>query len=94
MLSISFPLPSLLSLYIEQLPRHAEYKQADPNEKANVKSRCTQLIPLAEEVKSRIKARYEREYEAYLEEKVYNSYWHLYYLFIYYWPLFDAESIR
>ena len=59
------------SLYIEQLPKHPEYRTANPDDKARVKTNCTKLIPLAEEIKSRIKARYEREYEVYLAEKVF-----------------------
>lgn len=66
----NFSLLNSNSLYIEQLPKHADYKQADPNEKAITKNNCTKIIPLAEEVKSRIKARFQKEYDAYLKEKV------------------------
>ena len=62
------------SLYFEQLPKHTEYKNADVIEKSNVRNNCAKIIQIAEEVKSKIKARYQREYDEYLEKKVSSSF--------------------
>lgn len=58
------------SLYFEQLPNHSEYKQADITEKTNVRNNLTKIVQIAEEVKSKIKTRYQREYDIYLQQKV------------------------
>ncbi|KAJ6217159.1 hypothetical protein RDWZM_008316 [Blomia tropicalis] len=58
-----------MKLYIEKLPKHHEYKQADPIEKTSIKNTCTKIFPLAEEVKLKIKANYEQEYQTYLNQK-------------------------
>lgn len=58
------------SLYFEQLPKHSQYKTADATEKSYVRNNCAKIIQIAEEIKSKILARYQREYDAYLERKV------------------------
>lgn len=51
------------SLFIEKLVRHPEWNKADKEEKELVKKECNNILDLAENLKTQIKQKYEKEYE-------------------------------
>ncbi|XP_046378924.1 STAM-binding protein-like A [Haliotis rufescens] len=56
-----------ITLFIEKLPRHPDYKSAPHTELAELKRKLKHVFPLAEEIKSKLKTRYtaqERERQA------------------------------
>lgn len=55
---------------MEKIPQHPEYKTSDPNEKALTKTNCKQLFPIAEQLKSQLKEKYQKEYDLYVDQKV------------------------
>ena len=52
-----------MTLFLEKLVHHPEYKSADPAEKTQVRSECNRVFDLAENLKNRIKEKYAKEYD-------------------------------
>lgn len=57
-------------LYLEKLPKHVEYKKAEPTDVEACKKKCAQVIKLAEELKKKLQNKYRLQYEEYLKKKV------------------------
>ncbi|XP_022237832.1 STAM-binding protein-like [Limulus polyphemus] len=58
-----------ITLFVEKLPKHPDYKHASAAEKANTKQKLKQIFPVAEQLKSSLLEAYNKEYEQWLEEK-------------------------
>ncbi|MBN3316469.1 STBPA protein, partial [Atractosteus spatula] len=59
-----------ITLFIEKLPRHRDYKTANiPEKKETMKKLKEIAFPQAEELKKELLKKYEKEYEEYLERK-------------------------
>lgn len=52
------------------MPEHPEYRDADPVEKALVRTECKRILPITEELKARIRLRYQQEYQEFLDEQM------------------------
>lgn len=50
-------------LFVEKIVEHPEYKTADPSEKAFFKSRCKEVIPRLEKIKTSLLKTYQKDYE-------------------------------
>lgn len=53
-----------MSLFLEKLIHHPEYKTADKVEKKLIKEECNHVFDLAEKLKQQIMQKYQAEYEA------------------------------
>ena len=49
-----------ITLFVEKLPNHPEYKEASAGEKAKIKKKLLSVFPLAEQIKKQLSARYEQ----------------------------------
>lgn len=58
-----------ITLFVEKLPNHPEYKEASAGEKAKIKRKLLSVFPLAEQIKKQLSTRYEQEFKKYLEQK-------------------------
>lgn len=52
-----------MTLFLEKINHHPEYKEADKDEKALVKKECNIAFERAEDLKKRILDKFEKEYE-------------------------------
>ena len=66
---MSFSSPTILSLFVEKLPKHPEYAKASPEDKARIKKLLKQVFPRAMELKEKLKEQFEKE-KADMEEKI------------------------
>lgn len=58
-----------MTLFIEKIIHHPEYKQADKAEKAHVKSECNRVFDLAENLKKQILDKFQKEYDEAIKDK-------------------------
>lgn len=59
-----------ITLFVERLPSHPDYKTSPPNDIQDFKRKVKKVFPLAEEIKSQLKKRYtEEEDKRQIEEK-------------------------
>ncbi|CAG2179548.1 unnamed protein product [Oppiella nova] len=58
-----------ITLFVEKIPQHTEYKNCEPQEKALTKSNCKQVFPIAEELKTLLTEKYQKEFDVYLQQK-------------------------
>ncbi|XP_054155456.1 STAM-binding protein-like A [Oppia nitens] len=58
-----------ITLFVEKIPQHLEYKSCEPNEKALTKTNCKQIFPVAEQLKKQLTEKYQNEYDLFAEEK-------------------------
>ncbi|CAG2106570.1 unnamed protein product [Medioppia subpectinata] len=58
-----------ITLFVEKIPQHSEYKTCEPQEKALTKNNCKQVFPIAEELKSKLMVKYQKEFDDYLQQK-------------------------
>ena len=49
-----------ITLFVEKLPNHPEYKEASAGEKAKIKKKLLSVFPLAEQIKKQLSTRYEQ----------------------------------
>lgn len=57
-------------MFVDKLPNHPEYKSVPPAEKKEIKKKRDEVCRKAEEIKVRLREKYQAEHEAYLIEKV------------------------
>ena len=55
---------------MEKIPQHSEYKTCELEEKALTKDSCKQVFPIAEQLKTQLIDKYQKEYDDYLQLKV------------------------
>ncbi|XP_026686846.1 STAM-binding protein-like, partial [Diaphorina citri] len=58
-----------LIMFVDKLPNHPEYKSVPPAEKKEIKKKRDEVCRKAEEIKVRLREKYQAEHEAYLIEK-------------------------
>lgn len=59
-----------ITLFVEKLPAHPEYKTSPPNDVQDFKRKVKKVFPLAEEIKNKLKKKYtEEEEKRHIEEK-------------------------
>ncbi|RWS30406.1 STAM-binding protein-like protein [Leptotrombidium deliense] len=58
-----------ITLFVEKLRAHPQFKEASASDKKLVKEKCAEVFPIAEELKTIIKRKYEEEYKQWLIEK-------------------------
>jgi len=58
-----------ITLFVEKLPNHPEYKESSQSEKTKIKKKLHSVFPLAEQIKKQLTTRYEQEFKKYLEQK-------------------------
>ena len=59
-----------MTLFVEKLKSHRDYSQIIPAEKKKVSKSVREAMSVTEELKKKLKARYEEEYSVWLEEEV------------------------
>ena len=59
-----------ITLFIEKIREHPQYKEADPVQKSMVRESCKEIFPVLEDLKSKLRAKYEEEYNVILEKRV------------------------
>lgn len=55
------------TLFLEKVIHHPEYKSFDPKEKRENTATLKEIFPIAEALKTQIRDRYQREYDAFLQ---------------------------
>ncbi|KAI1293698.1 STAM-binding protein [Halotydeus destructor] len=58
-----------ITLFVQNVPQHPEYKSADPAEKRIIKDQCKEIFPILEKLKANLKRRYAAQYRFHLEEE-------------------------
>ena len=56
-----------LSLFIEKVDKHPEFRSVPPQDKVKVKANLLQVLKRCEEIKAKLKAIFQREHSAYLD---------------------------
>ena len=59
-----------MTLFVEKLKSHRDYNQIIPAEKKKVSKSVREAMTVTEELKKKLKRRYEEEYSVWLEEEV------------------------
>ncbi|XP_074598607.1 STAM-binding protein-like A [Brevipalpus obovatus] len=52
-----------ITIFIEKIRQHPEYKDADPKLKAEAKAKCREIFPIAEGIKAKLLLKYEAEFK-------------------------------
>jgi STAM-binding protein len=55
-----------ISLFLEKVTSHPEYKTADQAEKIFARNKCKEIIPITETIKAKLKKRFEDQYRCHL----------------------------
>jgi len=58
-----------ITLFVEKLPRHPEYKASPAADRQRNKKKLTTVFGIAEEIKKKLVKQYDAEYQVYLEEE-------------------------
>ncbi|GAB6019634.1 hypothetical protein CHUAL_001197 [Chamberlinius hualienensis] len=58
-----------ITLFVEKLPQHPDYKTTPAAEKARIKKKLVDAFPVAEAIKAKLSDGYKKEYELYLKQK-------------------------